>query len=182
MVASAKTRLFDLAAARRVADAIAADLADVVERIEVAGSIRRNVPKVHDIDIVVIPKVVMGGLFGDQRTYPLHDRLRDREREGRIADLSIGPKITKFVAVKSQIPVEVYVADEDSWTTILFVRTGSANHNIRMMNAAREQGWTFHVDGRGLELIFDDCRRCPESEEQIFELCGLPYRAPEDRR
>jgi DNA polymerase/3'-5' exonuclease PolX len=182
MTASAKTRLFDLAVSRRVADAIVADLADVVDRIEVAGSIRRQCPRVHDIDIVAIPKTVPGGLFGDRPETPLFDRLRDREREGRIRLGKFGDKIVEFTALRSGIPVEIYIADADSWTTILFIRTGSATHNIMMMNAAHEMGWKFHADGSGFEGRYDDYHRYPETEDQIFELCGLPYRAPENRR
>ena len=46
-----------LAQARKWADKIVAELDPLCDRIEVAGSIRRRRPEVHDIDIVCIPKL-----------------------------------------------------------------------------------------------------------------------------
>jgi len=46
----------DLARAQRLASGLLGDLFDVCERIEVGGSIRRRVPQVKDIELVLVPK------------------------------------------------------------------------------------------------------------------------------
>lgn len=45
-----------LAQARAVADLLVSYLAPACERIEIAGSIRREVPEVKDIELVAIPR------------------------------------------------------------------------------------------------------------------------------
>ena len=46
----------DLTRAQRLASGLLGDLLDVCERIEVGGSIRRRVPQVKDIELVLVPK------------------------------------------------------------------------------------------------------------------------------
>ena len=41
--------------AQSLADEVVSNIRDLVKRIEVAGSLRRRKPMVHDIDIVLIP-------------------------------------------------------------------------------------------------------------------------------
>lgn len=61
----------ELAAARRMADRLLALLAPACERIAIAGSIRRGVPLVGDIEIVAMPRVTTepaGDLWGEATT------------------------------------------------------------------------------------------------------------------
>ena len=46
----------DLKEAERIAAQVKAAVGSLCERIEVAGSIRRQKPKIHDIDFVVVTK------------------------------------------------------------------------------------------------------------------------------
>lgn len=174
---------FELAYAQGVADRIVDELfkADAIERALVVGSIRRRVPHVHDVDIVVIPKFDTGGLFGDIRVSRIDPWVRRFEAESRVTDVSIGPKKVRFVSKKTGVPIELYIADERTWWTLVFIRTGSANHNIMMCSAAQRMGYTLHADGRGIEDV-EYQRHVPDSEERVFELCGVTYVEPEGRR
>ena len=61
---------FALADAERVAKKIVERLAPFAQCVEIAGSIRRQRPRVNDIDLVAIPRVEMHGLFGQEKTAP----------------------------------------------------------------------------------------------------------------
>src|SRR6266446_3745254 len=50
------------------------------------------------------------------------------------------------------MPVDIYMATEESWATLLLIRTGSAEHNIWMCARARACGGKLHADGSGLEV------------------------------
>jgi hypothetical protein len=54
--------------ALRVAESLRATLYGACDRVEIAGSIRREKPQVHDIEIVVVPRIVeraSGDIWGD---------------------------------------------------------------------------------------------------------------------
>lgn len=174
---------FELSYAQGVADRIVDELskADAIERALVVGSIRRRVPHVHDVDIVVIPTFDAGGLFGDIRVSRIDPWVRKFEAESRVTDVSIGPKKVRFVSKKTGVPIELYIADERTWWTLVVIRTGSANHNIHLAISARERGMVLHADGRGIE-DFESQRHVPDSEERVFELCGVSWKEPQERR
>jgi len=50
------TRMFATEVARTVAQKIVEELRPACDRIEIAGSLRRGNPAVHDIDLVLLPK------------------------------------------------------------------------------------------------------------------------------
>ncbi len=154
--------------------------------VQVVGSLRRGKPFVHDVDLVMIP------LLGDvpaaepslfQRTVkePLvAGRLRDLAGRGTIADLSIGEKIIRFVHVATGVPFDIYLADERTWATLLLIRTGSRENNIRLCQRARELGYKLHADGRGIESA-DGSILHVTGERDLYFALDLPYQKPEER-
>lgn len=147
----------------------ARDLAHALEpfchRIEIAGSIRRRRPDVHDIDIVVIPGANLSRFF---------------ERNG-VAPKG-GDKIVTFRW--GGIPVDLYIADGRTWPTLFLIRTGSKGHNIMMCRRAREMNMCLHAGGTGLEEAADchDVRFVDiATEHDIFHTLGLPYKEPWER-
>lgn len=72
-------RAIPLAAARAIAEQVRKALAPACERIEIAGSVRRERPEVHDIEIVAIPLVstrpgppsAQSSLFGELAPPPM---------------------------------------------------------------------------------------------------------------
>jgi len=143
--------------ARKVADEMATELAPRCERIEIAGSLRRGKADVGDIEILYVPRIgqvrVPGELF---------------PRRGKLA-----------VHVASGIPVDLFATTTERWFVSLVMRTGSAQSNTRLANAALKRGMQFHAygviqDRSGQQII-------PQSEREVFERLGVPYRDPSER-
>lgn len=154
----------ELQQARALADEVVALLAPHCAAIQVVGSIRRQKPFPRDIDIVMIP-----------------------EHQGQLAvaiaalgkKVKDGPRIaTRWY--KSRM-VDLYIADLQSWHTLLLIRTGSKEHNIKLTTLAKQRGWHLYADGKGL-YDADGKRMAGDSEESFFEALGIPYSPPEQRR
>ena len=133
------------------------------ERLMVAGSIRRHKPNVNDIDIVLIPK--------------------DREKlDGAITQLGnqiIGGAKIKRVSYKGT-QIDIYYATPEIWATLLLIRTGSKENNIRLCSAAKRKGWKLHATGNGLFNEKGD-KIAGDSEESIYKALGLKYQEPWER-
>jgi DNA polymerase/3'-5' exonuclease PolX len=164
----------ELEKAKAIADDVVEKLKPFCSKIEIAGSIRRRRPNVHDIDIVLIPER-QGNLI-----YAL-------QQLGRVK--MGGPKIIRVgMGFSKGIDLDIYVATPEIWATLLLIRTGSASHNIRMCSRARNMNMVLHANGTGLfRLEAQGCEgvevlMANESEEQIFAALGLPYEEPERRQ
>ena len=166
----------ELKKARAIADDIVTKLKPFCERIEIVGSIRRGKPFVHDIDIVCIP--ANQGQFVNT----LH----------HMGLLKVGGGKLIRVELQNSYPanlmLDVYIATPDTWATLLLIRTGSKEHNIRMCIRARSRGMTLKADGSGLFNVAPDvipeyreARIDGDTEESIFKALNLPYLAPEQR-
>jgi len=143
------------------------------DRIEVAGSIRRGRREVKDIDIVAIPnedKITAAGYFGRQHLI------------GTIANTSrpirSGQSIASFVF--KDINVDIYWATHSTWGTLLLIRTGSKQHNIKLATLAKSRGWQLKASGEGL-LDSYHRRIAGNDEEGILKALGLPFIPPGER-
>ncbi|MEW5937378.1 MAG: hypothetical protein AB1665_06145 [Candidatus Thermoplasmatota archaeon] len=161
--------------AEHLAQELVALLEAHCERIAVAGSIRRRKPEVNDIDIVLIPK--------DPFLFNLH--LVELQRQGLLQAMvkkdgktAEGGKVRYYIYKEAQ--VDLYLATQQTWGTILLVRTGSKEHNIRLASMAKSKGWKMHVSGEGLTDA-QGRRIAGDTEESIFQALGLEYVAPEGR-
>ncbi len=184
---------FPAATARRVAEKIVEELRPFAYRIEIAGSLRRNRPAVHDIDLVVEPRFedVQNGLFETVPVNCVRERVLGWETEGRVKITTRGEQILRFVSAKSGVPVDIYFALPitltprgiatriDTFPTTLLIRTGSAEHNVFLARRARERGLHLHADGQGVSKNGQLQR--VECEADIFRLLGLEYAEPEAR-
>jgi len=149
--------------ARAAAEALADELEEYCERVSIGGSIRRQRPDVHDIDIVIIPGEGVS-------LQPFFERHRISPKGGE--------KTLKFRW--KGIPVDLYIATVWTWPTIVLIRTGSKEHNIMMCHRAWDYGMKLHADGRGLEDNNGEPLFC-SAERNIFEALRLPYREPWER-
>ncbi|MBA7669483.1 hypothetical protein ES703_77614 [subsurface metagenome] len=69
---------------------------------------------------------------------------------------------------------------EETWATLLLIRTGSKESNIRLATLAQKKGWRLKANGEGL---FNEGQRIAgDTEESIYEALELPYQRPEERR
>jgi len=153
----------ELELARKIASEVIKRLSPYCQRIEVAGSIRRRKPRVNDIDLVLIPNDL----------WNLHHEIM------RLGQMRMsGSKIMRVMVGSTQ--VDIYVADEETWATLLLIRTGSAESNIRLAALAKRKGWHLAANGDGL-FNEEGQRIAGDSEESIYQALGLPYQAPEAR-
>lgn len=179
---------YDLAAGRGLADALCEVFGPHVERIQVAGSVRRQKPDVGDVELLYIPKDDPIG--GD----PLHRFIQERIADGVFAyRLNVkgsrvyGPLNKLLVHRQTGIPVDVFATDKENWGMALFVRTGPAEWNIRAMESFRELRMRGHAYG-GVTLLgprgHEGSERrevtCPD-EETVFRLLGWAWVEPKDR-
>lgn len=149
--------------ARATAEAVVKRLAPYCKKIEVAGSIRRRRPWVHDIDIVLIPS----------NLWDLHQEIK-KLGETKAA----GNKIMRVVM--GDIQIDIYIAEPETWATLFLIRTGSAENNIRLASRAKMMGWRLHADGSGLFNEKGE-RIAGDTEISIYNALGLPYQRPEER-
>ncbi len=168
----------DLEKAQVIAEKIKDTLSPVCTRIEIAGSIRRRRPFVHDIDLVAIP--------ANQGQFAYRLQQLGRLKVG-------GQKLLRVeLAEHAGFALDVYVATPQTWATLLLIRTGSKRHNIYLCKLAKQKGYKLHADGSGLFRIEYDrvgmdtqesreIRIAGDTEASIFEELGLRYKRPEER-
>ena len=154
----------ELAQAQKIAAEVVKRLSPYCRRIAVAGSIRRKKPMVNDIDIVLIPSDL----------WLLHAELL---KMGQVK--MSGAKIIRVMIGIRQ--VDIYVADEETWATLLLIRTGSKESNIHLASLAKKQGWHLAASGDGL-FNKTGQRVAGDTEQSIFLALGLPYKEPEKRK
>lgn len=170
---------FPAAVALVVAGRIIEELRPATHRIEIAGSLRRGSRTVHDIDIVLMPQRASDQfLLGDET--PLDQILRQLVQRGSLTEVRGKEKIKCFIAAKTGIPVDLYIATRETWTTLLLIRTGSKEHNIKLAQRARELGMKLRASGDGIEDASGQLLRV-NTEEDLFSLLQVPYIPPEAR-
>lgn len=155
-----------LARAARIAEALRADLAKhpEVAAASVAGSVRRRVPTVGDIDLVVAAsdaQAVAGAFLGRSGVASVHAR---------------GPQRVS-VTLDSGIDVDLRIVPPDCLGSALLYFTGSRAHNIALRQLALAQGLRLNEYGlfRGKQKI------AGETEEEIYAALSLPFMEPEAR-
>lgn len=131
--------------------------------IEIAGSIRRRRPWVNDIDIVLIPADL----------WNLHHEIL-----GLGQTRAAGGKIMRVMV--NGIQVDIYIASEETWATLLLIRTGSAENNIRLCTRAKDMGWRLHADGTGL-FNQNGQRVAGDTELSIYNALGEKWQQPWER-
>lgn len=131
--------------------------------IQVAGSVRRRVKWVNDVDFVLIPS----------DAWNLYHEIK-----GLGQSIKDGPKIKSIKIGDCQ--VDFYFATKETWATLLLVRTGSVDNNKRLCAFAKKKGWHLSASGEGL---FDQNgkRVAGDTEESIYNALRLAYQPPERR-
>lgn len=125
-------------------------------RYQICGSLRRKKPTVGDIDIVAIPKSECN--FGEENLSNLISRL---DPEGNEVAKSLGKSGAKRFLNGSlikrfkfkEISVDIYLADENTFGTLILIRTGSKEHNIKLTRIARRKGMKLFASGKGLCVV-----------------------------
>ncbi len=157
-----------LPAARAVAEQVASALRahGGVERLEVAGSLRRMRETVKDVDILVT----------------------STEPARVIETLTSLPSVTEVIArgdtkvsVRHQdgLQVDLRVVEPSAFGAALQYFTGSKDHNVRVRELAKRRGLTISEYG-----VFEEKsgkRVAGETEDEVYTAVGLPWIPPELR-
>jgi DNA polymerase (family 10) len=135
-----------------------------VEKVDLAGSIRRGKETIGDIDILAIsknPKKVIDFFI----SLPPVERI-----------VAKGP--TKgAVRLKAKIDCDLRVLKRQSYGAALMYFTGSKAHNIKMRKIAMEHGWKLSEYG----LFSDQKKVAGKSEEEVYKKLKMPFIPPELR-
>jgi len=136
---------------------------DAVERITIAGSLRRMRETIGDIDILVVSK----------RPTEVMDAFTSLDG---IEDV-IAKGDTKSSIVLKGIDADLRVVDAASFGAAAHYFTGSKHHNIRIRELGVKKGLKINEYG----IFRGDERIGGEYEEDVFESVGLAYIPPELR-
>jgi len=171
----ARPQPLPLAQMRRAASEIVGELSDVVERIEVAGSIRRCAQTCKDIELVALPSIARQRNLFDEQTGPaisLLDRRLDALLDaGTIQKRRRGPKSNTHWGPLSKaivwyvgggvgwVPVDLFVPRTPAcWGGLLAIRTGPAAYSKQLV-LPRTQAFTWKgEDAMRPGLMPTDCR------------------------
>lgn len=170
----------ELEKARVIAEKIKALLVPACERLVIAGSIRRQKPEVGDIELLCIPKYVVGVDQLDREIGALFIQRILGFRRNKLGRKVYGPKNKLLLHQESGIGVDIFSTTEECWPVALVVRTGGKATNKRIATAALTKGYQFHAYGRGFTTPSGEI--VCHSEREVFETVGLPYEEPWERR
>ncbi|GAJ01382.1 unnamed protein product [marine sediment metagenome] len=170
----------ELLKAKAIAEQIKAILESSCARVEIAGSVRRRKPYPNDLELLCIPKYVDGvdRLDAKIKTMIYYDMLG--YRLNKLGSKVYGPKNKLLVHIPSRIGVDVFSTTPECWPVALVVRTGGKTTNQRIAMAALRKGWRLRAYGSGFDT--PDGVICCLSERAVFELVGLRYLEPWERK
>ena len=146
--------------------------APAVTSVVPAGSFRRRRETVADIDLLVEtkdPAAVIG---------KLHDSPWIERVDGHGGRVGGGSRTT--VQLMRGPQVDLMTMPPGAAGTYLVHFTGSAAHNVRLREMARDRGWS--LSEHGFTSLDDETRRVTfATEEEVYAFLDLPFIAPELR-
>lgn len=149
-----------------LAEGLLAEICKVplVEKADIAGSVRRGKETIGDLDILIVSK-------NSRRALEQISRLAPVKRV-----LALGHTKATLL-VEGPVQLDVRAVERACYGAALAYFTGSKDHNVRLRAMAKERGWKLSEYG-----IFEGSRRIGGAEEKdIYRLLGLPFIPPELR-
>ncbi|HEC49720.1 MAG TPA: DNA polymerase III, partial [Candidatus Desulfofervidus auxilii] len=135
-----------------------------LERIDIAGSVRRRRETVKDIDILVCSSA-------PQEVMEVFTKLPI------VSDVIAKGKTKSSIRTQDGLQVDLRVVEKNCYGAALCYFTGSKAHNIRIRELAIKKGLKINEYG-----IFEgDNYIGGKEEEEVFKAVGLPYIPPELR-
>lgn len=171
-----------LASAVKLADKVKLELAPGCQRIEIAGSVRREKESIGDLEVVCIAKPILD-LFGE----PTGDSHLDFELdrliiEGRLEAVKGGDRYRQYLLPKSNVKLDLFIATPETWACIFLIRTGSAElakkivtqkiHGGFCPQGMKFDGGKLWKDGHAVDV---------KEEIDVFNALGLAWIDPKDR-
>lgn len=163
-----RTRRLPLHVAWPLADALADRLRNhrAVEQVTPAGSIRRRLETVGDVDLLV----------ASSRPEQVFDHLVGLTEVREV--LSRGPTKTS-VLTEAGVQVDVRVVPPDTWGAALQYFTGSRAHNVHLRQRAIERG--LKISEYGLFEVKSGRRLAGATEAEVYAALELDWIPPELR-
>jgi DNA polymerase (family 10) len=142
-----------------------------VKSITVAGSYRRRRETIADIDLLVEtddPAAVLGKLHDSPWVESTDNGGRPTGGTRASVQISRGPQ------------VDLMTMPPGVAGTYLVHFTGSAAHNVRLREIARDRGWS--LSEHGFTSLENESKRVTfETEAEVYEFLGMPFIDPELR-
>jgi len=137
--------------------------------IEIAGSIRRQKNKVHDIDFVALAR-------NNVEWQKINEKLRQQKARPGCSGNSL---IKAFLPCqKGLFQVDFYRAKPSTFGIHMIIRTGSAEHNMWLAAYAISRGMRLkYSEG----LTREGCAIAGEEEKGLFTALDLPCPLPSKR-
>lgn len=180
------------AAALKIAESLIDRMRIYTQRIEIAGSIRREKDLVGDIELIAVPTVERD-LFGKAFPETALDRyILMLNSRGSIQLIKNGEKYKQFTLTTLSgdlYQVDLFLQpDPATWGVNFIIRTGSATFSRKMVTPLSGGGYMpdpYRVRGarvvRRLSPTGDvEILETPE-ETDVFDLWGLDYIEPRER-
>lgn len=173
----------------RVAEQTVERLGRFCDRIEIAGSLRRQCAQVGDIEIIAVPTSARN-LFGTPTSDPsaldVHlDALIGMGKIRHVERQRWGSRQKSFMFDTGQgtYQVDLFLQpDPQTWGVNMMLRTGSAGFNSMMVRQRYKGGWCPD------DLRFDKARiwrngtaLSTPTERDVFNVLGLEWIEPQDR-
>ncbi len=135
-----------------------------VERVDVAGSVRRRKETIGDIDILVISK----------NSKPIMDFFTSMPETESVL---VYGKTKSSVRLKNGLDADIRVVPKESYGAALNYFTGSKDHGIALRELAIKKGWKLNEYG----LFEGDKQIAGKTENDLYEKLGMHYIEPELR-
>lgn len=135
-----------------------------VERVDVAGSVRRRKETIGDIDILIISK----------NSKPVMDFFTHMPEVEKV--FAYG-ETKSSVKLKNGMDADLRVIEPGSYGAALNYSTGSKEHNIALREIAVKKGYKLNEYG----LFRGDKQVAGKTEDDLYEKLGLKYIEPEMR-
>jgi len=166
--------------AKSLADELLIKLLPYFDKIEIAGSIRRQKQfNIKDIELVAIPKriPVKTSLFDnkmqvDPTTSNFLSAWKEKSNDPK------GSPSGKYMKLTYKVQVDLFMTTDKNWGYIKALRTGSRDFNFRILSAAKNKG----VQLREGSCFFKGNHIPVPTEKDFFDLIGLEMIDPKLRK
>lgn len=188
--------IIPLEEAKRVADLIVGEIDQYCEKIDIAGSIRRQEPFVGDIEIVCQPKLIESeDLFGDVTTdavISLANISRDLGSLGlwrwkgksRYQQWIIPYSVSGWQNQEINLDL-FFVHPPADWGVIFLIRTGPHQFSKKMVSARTQGGYLpkgHRIEGGRIINGYTQEKVAEiNTEHDYFKFCGMKWISPEKR-
>lgn len=187
---------FPLEIAQSIASRYLDDCLPFCQRIEIAGSIRRRKPIIHDIEIVALPifRPAPTNMFGEPVGIPVSlvdENVHALASAWGAVFKKSGPKY-KQLQLAEGLNLDLFlVTPPADWGVILAIRTGPgdfSNQLVTRRSSRTHEGrpgllpsWAKVEDGRVIHRDSGTIHPMPE-ESDFLALCGVADLSPENRK